>query len=117
MARITVHVEGRYEIHETPFARTYKWYPAHVILGCDCGEELTLIDASSTTICGGCGADHNAVVLDFLIQDVQEREALLRDEVTRPWRHDTQAQKDQNVRDEAAYPNGSPWRYNDISDR
>jgi hypothetical protein len=34
MTHITVHLQGHYEVHQTPFARTYKWYPAHITLEC-----------------------------------------------------------------------------------
>lgn len=113
MPHRTVHVEGHYEVNETPFARTYKWYPAHITFKCDCGEKLTLTGQSTITTCR-CGADHSAIVQDILIQDIQAR---LRNEVTLPWRHDTQAQQDQRVRDKSAYPKNSPWRYNDVSGR
>ena len=40
------------------------------------------------------------------------------DEATRhPWLHDSRVQAEQHIRDEAAYPEGSPWRYNDITSR
>jgi hypothetical protein len=32
-----------------------------------------------------------------------------------PWHYDLQSQEDQHLRDEAAYPEGSPWRYNDVT--
>jgi hypothetical protein len=107
--RITVRAEGHYEVHENPFARTYEWHPAYIILECDCGEELTLSGQSTVTTCR-CGAEHSNI-----IQDIQEREARLRHEVTHPWRHDIQAQTEQHLRDETAYPKGSPWRYNDVT--
>jgi hypothetical protein len=109
MTKIIVRIEAHYETDETPFARIYEWHPAYVTLECDCGEELTLTSASAPPTCR-CGADHSAV-----IQDIQEREAKLRDEVTRPWHHDTQEQTEQHLRDVTAYPKGSPWRYNDIT--
>ncbi len=93
----------------SPVGRTYEWHPAYVTLECDCGEELTLTGASTTSTCR-CGADHSAV-----IQDIQEREAKLRGEATHPWQHDTKEQTQQHLRDEAAYPEGSPWRYNDVT--
>ena len=34
-----------------------------------------------------------------------------------PWDHDAKAQDNQHLRDEAAYPVDSPWRYNDITSR
>jgi hypothetical protein len=112
MTKIIMRVEGYYEVHESPFGRDYEWHPAYVTLECDCGEKLTLTGASTMSACR-CSADHSAV-----IQDIQEREGRLRDKVTRPWRHDSQEQAEQHLRDEAAYPKDSSWRYNDItSDR
>lgn len=109
MTRITVRVEGHYEVRQDPFARAYEWHPAHVILECDCGEKLTLTGKSTEATCR-CGADHSEIV-----RDIQEREGRLRHEATHPWRHDARAQAEQRLRDEAAYPEGSPWRYNDIT--
>jgi hypothetical protein len=109
MTQIIVHVEGHYEVHQSPFGRDYEWHPAYVTLKCDCGEKLTLTSASTMPTCR-CGADHSAV-----IQDIQQREDRLRDKVSRPWRHDPQEQAEQHLRDEAAHPKDSPWRYNDIT--
>ncbi len=111
MTKITVRVEGHYEVHEAPFSRTYEWHPAYVTLECDCGEELTLSSTSPASICR-CGTDHSAI-----IQDIQAREGRLRGEVTHPWQHDAKEQTRQHLRDEAAYPEGSPWRYNDVTSR
>lgn len=111
----TVHVEGHYEVDETPFARTYKWYPAHLTFECDCGEQLTLRAQSTIATCQ-CGTDHSAIAQDILIQDIDDQ-AQLRDAITAPWRHDSKDQEDQHLRDEAAHPESSPWRYNDITSR
>jgi hypothetical protein len=110
MTKITARVEGRYEVHETPFARSYQWQPGYVTLVCDCGQRLTFSATSTVSTCAKCGVDHSAV-----IQEIQEREGELRDEVSHPWRHDAQEQEDQHLRDEADYPVGSPQRYNDIT--
>ena len=59
-----------------------------------------------------CGTDHGAVV-----RDIREREARLREKVTHPWHHDARERAEQHLRDEAAYPADSPWRYNDITAR
>ena len=109
MTKIIVRVEGHYEVHESPFGRNYEWHPAYVTLECNCGEELTLTGASTIPTCR-CGADHSAV-----IQDIQEREGRLRHKATHPWHYDAQEQAEQHLRDEAAYPKGSPWRYNDVT--
>lgn len=114
MTHRMVHVEGHYKVNETPFARTYKWCPTHITFKCDCGEKLILTGQSTVTTCR-CGADHAAIAQDILIQDIQARQARLRDELNAPWRHNPKAQEDQRVRDEATYPKSSPWRYNDIT--
>ncbi len=112
MMEIKAWVDGHYEVLETPFARSYNWQPGYVTLVCDCGQQLTLSATSTSPTCDKCGVDHSAV-----ITDIQEREDQLRQEASHPWRHDTQQQAAQQVRDEAAYPVGSPQRYNDVTSR
>jgi hypothetical protein len=109
MTRITERLEGHYEVHEAPFSRSYEWHPGAVTLVCDCGEELTLTSASIDSTCQ-CGADHSAH-----IKDLHEREAQLGHAVTHPWRYEREDQAAQHLRDEAAYPEGSPRRYNDVT--
>ena len=109
MTRIIKFVEAHYEAHEVPFGCTYEWHPAYTALECDCGETLGLTGMSTIATCG-CGADHSA-----FIRDIREREGRLQDEVTHPWLHNTQDRAEQHLRDEAAYPKGSPWRYNDVT--
>lgn len=111
MTNIVARAEGHYEVYETPFSRSYSWHPAHVTLECDCGEKLTLSSASPTHSCR-CGTDYNVI-----IQDLQEREGRLRDEVAHPWQHAAKEQARQHSRDESAHPEGSPWRYNDVTSR
>src|SRR5215217_5503614 len=111
MTKIIVR-EEYYELKEAPFSRTYEWHPAYVTLECDCGEELTLSSTSSAASSCRCGTGHSAI-----IQDIQAREGRLGDEVTHPWEHDAKEQAQQHLRDEAAYPEGSPWRYNDVTSR
>src|SRR5215217_4967667 len=111
MTKIIVRVEGHYEVHETPFSRAYDWYPACVILECECGEKLTLTGSSTVAACRQCRVNHSSV-----IQDIQEREGrLLQREATHPWYFDLQSQADQHLRDEAAYTEDSPWRYTDVT--
>jgi hypothetical protein len=38
----------------------------------------------------------------------------LPDKLTHPWFYDAKECAQQHKRDEAAYPKGTPWRYNDI---
>ena len=114
MTRITVRVEGHYEVQEAPFSRSYKCHPSAVTLVCDCGEEQTFTDASADSSCR-CSADHSALINDALIDDIRARESQLRDAVSRPWKHDVMGQAAQHLRDEAAYPEGSPRRYGDVT--
>jgi hypothetical protein len=114
MTRIIVRVEGHYEVHEAPFSRSYEWHPAAVTLVCNCGEELTLNGESTDSTCQ-CGADHSALINDALIDDIRVRETQLRDAVNQPWSHEENEQAAQHQRDESAYPEGSPWRYNDVT--
>jgi hypothetical protein len=109
MAHIIKRVEARYEAHEVAFGKVYEWHPAYVALECDCGEQLILTATSPKTACR-CGAYYG----DF-VHDIQEREGHLPDRLTHPWFYDAQARARQRTRDESAYPEGSPWRYNDIT--
>ena len=115
MMQIIECVEAHYEPREVPFGKVYEWHPPHLALECDCGEKLILTATSSSTIttsCGRCGADLN---VDGFVHDIKEREGRLPDRLAHPWFYDAQARADQRLRDEAAYPKGSPWRYNDIT--
>ncbi len=110
MTQIIENVEAHYETHEVPFGRIYEWHQRYVILECDCGERLTL--SNSVTTCCYCGADHEDVLREEG-EVVGHRQ--LGDKALHPWRHDTQAQVEQHLRDETAYPEDSPCRYNDIT--
>ena len=109
--RIIERGKEYYETHEVPFGRDYEWHPAYIILECDCGEKATLTSTSTITTCR-CGADRSA-----FIRALREREGQLPDEGIHPWHYDTEAWAEQHLRDEAAYPEGSPWRYNDVTSR
>jgi len=121
--RLIEHLEEHYEVQEVPFGRRYKWCPESVRVECECGERL-IFELSLLTdfwaVCE-CGVD--------LTTDIQEkRQGRHQPEVRgqmpedheatqHPWLHDTGAWADQHLRDEAAYPENSPWRYNDITSR
>jgi hypothetical protein len=111
MTKIIERVEAHYESREVPFGKVYEWRPAYIALECDCGKKLALTGTSTITACSRCSADLG----DFL-HDIQEREGRLPDNLTHPWFYDTQEQAEQHLRDEGAYPKGSPWRYNDITE-
>jgi hypothetical protein len=107
--KIIERVEARYDVREVPFGKVYERHPAYVVLECDCSEQLILTATSTTTACS-CGAR-----LGGFVHDMQEHEDHLPDRLTDPWFHDAEARADQRLRDETAYPEGSPWRYNDIT--
>jgi hypothetical protein len=110
MTRIIEDIAAHYETYEVPFGRIYEWHPEqHTIVECDCGERFTLIATSPTPTCR-CGTDLGAIV-----RNIQKHEDLLPDKIIHPWHHDAQSQADQHRRDEATYPEDSPWRYNDVT--
>lgn len=110
MAQIIERVEAHYEAREVPFGKVYEWHPAYVALECDCGEKLVLTATSTITTCGRCRTD-----LGGFVHDIKGREGHLPDKLTHPWFYDAQVRADQRLRDEAAYPESSPWRYDDIT--
>jgi hypothetical protein len=110
--KIIERVEAHYESSEMPFGKTYEWHPAHIDLECECGEKLNLSATNTITTCPQCGADLD---VDGFVDDIQVREGRLPDSLTHPWFYDAKERADQHQRDEAAYPKGSPWRYNDIT--
>lgn len=107
--KIIERVEARYEAREVPFGKVYEWHPAYVAVECECGERLVITAASTTTACP-CGTR-----LGCLVRDLQEWEGHLPDRLTHPWFYDAQARTQQRLRDDADYPEGSPWRYDDIT--
>jgi hypothetical protein len=107
--KIIERVEARYETREVPFGKVYEWHPAYLAIECDCGERLIITATSTTTGCP-CGAR-----LGGLVHYVQEHGDHLPERLTHPWFYDSQSRAQQRLRDEAAYPEGSPWRYNDVT--
>jgi hypothetical protein len=110
MSKIIQSVQAHYETLEVPFGRIYHWEQAHVTLECDCGETLTFSGTSSAIVTCQCGAPYGA-----LVGDIHYREEHLGDEDEHPWHYDLRSQEAQHLRDEAAYPEGSAWRYNDVT--
>jgi hypothetical protein len=110
MVQILERVQAHYESREMPFATVYEWHPDAVALECDCSEKVTLSATSSATTCSGCGAD-----LGTFVHDIREREGRLPDKLAHPWFYDARERAQQHEHDEAAYPEGSRWRYNDIT--
>jgi hypothetical protein len=110
MSKIIESVQAHYDTVEVPFGRSYHWHQAHVTLECECGEILTFSGTSAIDTCKRCGAAYGA-----LVHDIHYQEEHLRDEDVHPWHYDLQSQADQHLRDGVAYPEGSAWRYNDVT--
>ena len=110
MVKIIERVQAHYESREMPFGKTYEWHPAYVILECGCGKKWT-IDAMSTITTCECGRD----LANILARGIQDGEATPPEEVSRPWFYDTKERARQHQRDEEAFPEGSSWRYDDIT--
>jgi hypothetical protein len=108
--KIIERVEAHYESREVPFGKVYEWHPTYLALECECGEKLNLSATNTITTCPRCGAD-----LGGFVHDIQGPEGRLPDNLTHPWFYDAKERADQRLRDEAAYPKGSPWRYDDIT--
>ena len=108
--KIIERVQAHYEVREVPFGITYEWHPATLALECECGEKVTLSATSTITTCPQCGAD-----LGSFVHDIKAREGSLPDKLTHPWFFDAKERAQQHQQDEVAYPEGSPWRYNDIT--
>ena len=110
MVQILERVQAHYESREMPFGKVYEWHPPALALECECGEKVTLSATSTTTTCSRCGAD-----LGTFVYEIREREGRLPDKLIRPWFYDARERAQQHKHDEAAYPEGSGWRYNDIT--
>jgi hypothetical protein len=115
--RVIERIAEHYDVQESPFGRVYRWSPEHVVVKCKCGKRTAhtrseIID-SEVTSCG-CGEDDAARIREELVIRMLDEEY---EAHHHPWHYDTQEQADQHLRDEAAHPKDSPWRYNDITSR
>src|SRR5215204_7323542 len=110
MVHVVERVQAHYESSEVPFGKVYEWHPAYVAIECECGEKVTLRATTTITTCGRCGAD-----LGTFAHAIREREGRLPDNLTHPWFYDARERAKQHEHDEAAYLEGSSWRYNDIT--
>jgi hypothetical protein len=110
MVQIVERVQAHYEAREVPFGKVYEWRPEYVALECDCGAKVAPSATSTITTCGRCGTD-----LRTFVHDIRGREGRLPHKLTHPWSYDAKVRAQQHQSDEEAYPESSPWRYNDIT--
>jgi hypothetical protein len=118
--QVIERLEEHYELQEVPFGRSYTWCPECIVVECDCGVRLVFKVSALRGfgyVCA-CGADLTTGIQEWLQgyrpevrgQGLEDYET-----IHHPWLHDIEAQAEQHLRDEAAYAEGSPWRYNDIT--
>jgi hypothetical protein len=81
MTIIAEHIEGHYEVHQTPHGKNYVWSPRCIKVECDGGQGSAL--SSSATTCR-CGVDHTALIREELVA-WQPLDAALH-----PWRDEYQ---------------------------
>ena len=117
--KIVERIPAHYEVQEVgDFGRSYRWCPEQLVLECsECGTKLTLNRSeviSSEVISCECGKDDTAHIREELVIQVVDEEY---EAHHHPWDHDAKAQAKQHLRNEAVYPKGSAWRYNDVTAR
>ncbi|HZB82089.1 MAG TPA: hypothetical protein VE288_04470 [Rubrobacteraceae bacterium] len=116
--RVVERVAEHYNVQEMPFGRDYRWSPEQVVLECSkCDKKITLKRSEiigSEVISCECGKGDTARIREELVTQLVDEEY---EAHHHPWDHDAKAQDNQHLRDEAAYPAGSPWRYNDVTSR
>ena len=114
--QVIKRIPEHYDVQEMPFGKDYRWSPEQVVLECSkCSKSTTHkryeIIGSEVIRCE-CGKGNTARIREELVIQVLDEEY---EAHHRPWLHDTKGQAKQHLRDEAAYPNDSPWRYNDVT--
>jgi hypothetical protein len=113
--RVIERVAEHYDTQEVEFGRIYRWCPECVVVECDCGERMTLkrldIIIGSGFTCKECGAKVSPRIREEVVIELLDED----DAAIHPWHHDAQAQAEQHLRDEAAYPEDSPWRFDDVT--
>ena len=113
--RVIERVAEHYDLQEMPFGRIYQWSAEQVVLECKCGKKITLkrseVIGSEVSSCA-CGKGNTARIREELILWLIDEEYVAHHH---PWRHDTQEQAKQHLRDETAFPKDSAWRYNDVT--
>jgi len=120
VVEVVERIGEHYELQEVPFGRSYTWCPKCIVVECACGVELTFKMSALTGVLAvcACGADLTTDIQEKLQgqqPEVQGQMLENHEAIRHPWLYDLQAQAKQHLRDEATYPEDSPWRYNDIT--
>ena len=115
--RVIERVVEHYAVQEMPFGRVYQWCPERVVVECKCGKRMTYkrseIIGSEVSSCE-CDKDNTATIREEVVIQLLDEEY---EAHHHPWLYDTQEQAKQHLRDKAAYPKDSAWRYNDVTAR
>jgi hypothetical protein len=59
MTDVVEGIEGPYELHHTPYGKSYVWSSECIVEECGCGQGLVL--SSTAAICR-CGADQTVLI-------------------------------------------------------
>ncbi|MBA3475046.1 MAG: hypothetical protein H0T57_17795 [Rubrobacter sp.] len=113
--QVIERIAAHYDTQEVEFGRIYRWCPECIVVECDCSERMTLkrldIIIDSGVICEECGAKVSPRIREEVVIELLDEDYV----AIHPWHHDAQAQAEQHLRDEAAYPEDSPWRFDDVT--
>ena len=113
--QVIQRVAEHYDTQEIEFGRIYRWCPECVVVECDCGERMTLrrldIIIASKLTCEECGAKVSPRIREEVVIELLDED----DAAIHPWHHDNQAQAEQHLHDETAYPEDSPWRFDEVT--
>ncbi len=113
--QVIERIAAHYDAQEVEFGRIYRWCPECVVVECDCSERMTLkrldIIIDSGVICEECGAKVSPRIREEVVIELLDED----DAAIHPWLHDAQAQAEQHLRDEAACPEDSHWRFDDVT--
>ena len=94
MTTVIGHIEGHYEMLSMPYGQAYVWWSECVLVGCDCGEILTLT-ASESVCC--CATDHEALLREITAFGRPS------DEAAHPWDRAYREWRDEFLRSERLY--------------
>ena len=108
-------IAEHYDVEEMPFARDYRYSPEQVVIQCSkCAKRMThtrLEIIGSEVIECECGKANTVRIREELVILLVDEEY---EAHHHPWFYDTQEKAKQHKREEAAYREDSPWRYNDV---
>jgi hypothetical protein len=106
--KVVERLAEHYDTQEVEFGRIYIWSPESIVLECSkCAKKMTLTRSEliHTHPDCECGKGRMARAREEIVIQLLDEEY---EAHHHPWRYDLQNQANQHLRDEAAYPEGSP---------